>query len=109
MEEYQNPDGMNNPGANAPQTEEGVRGSTRDTSSLMVPEKDPEFFKMVKEEYKRKHAKDALLVYEEFKKVEKAYNFYKGIMQKLEEGDYTVLEKYRKERRRLETEDGYEF
>lgn len=67
------------------------------------------FQQVIQEEMVKKYANDALKMIEELKKLQKAVAKYEAWIKRLDEGDYTAVEEYKKKRQRLEDEDGYEL
>lgn len=68
------------------------------------------FMDKVKERYIEKYADDVLLLIEDHKKLEKAFNKLSDFIARIEEGDIAAVEEYKKARRKLEKEEnGEEF
>lgn len=63
----------------------------------------------VQRRYMEKYADEAIQLLGEFKKLEKAVKKYEDWIRRLDEGDATVLEEYKKKRKQLEDEEDSEL
>lgn len=67
------------------------------------------FFDKVNERIVSKYADSMIVIIEDQKKLEKALKFVNKIVAAVEAGDFTAIEKYKKARHRLETEENAEY
>lgn len=67
------------------------------------------FGEVIKQRLVEKYADDAIKLIQEAKQIEKAHNQYQKWVAELEKGNVEIIELYKKERTKLEDEDGYEF
>ena len=67
------------------------------------------FLDKVSEQIVEKYANDMIQVIEDEKRLSKALKFVQGIISRVEGGDYTAIESYKKKRRKLEQEDDADF
>lgn len=67
------------------------------------------FMDAVKAEYVKKYAQDVVAMLSDQKKLQKALDHVTKAIKEVEAGNYDAIEKYRKNRKRLEVEDDYEF
>lgn len=67
------------------------------------------FMEKVQEQYVNKYASDVVQMIEDKNKLQKALDRVSESLQKVERGEYEGIEEYKKARRKLELEDGFEF
>lgn len=85
-----------------------------DTKALVNPKSmskitTEKFFDKVNEQIVSKYANDMIVIIEDQKKLEKALKFVNKIVAEVEEGNFTAIERYKKARHRLESEENAEF
>lgn len=69
----------------------------------------PDLMDVVKRRFMEQNADTALKIVSEHRQLTKALAYYEKLMAKLKEGDISVFDDYKKKRKRLEDEDGFEF
>lgn len=67
------------------------------------------FLDKVKERYIEKYADDVLKLLEDQKRLKRALDRVDGFVKRIEEGDFTAIEAYKKARRRLEQDPDEEI
>lgn len=67
-----------------------------------------DFAKVIKNRLVEKYADDALRLIEDTKKIKKACDKFTAWVDRVEDGDFTALEEYKKNRSKLEEIDDYE-
>lgn len=77
--------------------------------TTFTTEETAKFRDVVKNRYLEEYADQAIQLMKEWKKVERGYNVYKVWVDRLEAGDMTVLEEYKKKRHKLEYEDDFDL
>lgn len=76
------------------------------TISKVTTEK---FIEKVNEQIVEKYAKDMVQIMEDKKRLDKAVGFVDKIIAEVEEGNFTAIERYKKKRNKLETEEDADF
>lgn len=68
-----------------------------------------DFKKVVQSRLVERYADDAIKLIEETKKLEEAHKKFNGWVERVEKGDFTAIEEFKKQRTKLEEIDDYEM